>query len=171
MFAFTSLGVTCDKEPSQRNKGIYTFHIQGKMYHFINDLIPVNEKGRNLQLYYFDNKNELKNRMARSAKLDECIVKNLMGLLKINPYSIFLKSLINIPQLSDFYIVLKCDVGLNQQTYNLSTTSEVVELWVERDATNYIFSPHIRIYTKSDRSRLINYYYDCYDPKFATVLF
>lgn len=40
MFAFTSLGVKYDKEPAKRNSGIYTFKVQGKMYHFIDDLVP-----------------------------------------------------------------------------------------------------------------------------------
>ncbi|GER49100.1 RNA pyrophosphohydrolase [Striga asiatica] len=30
-FAFTSLGVKCDKNLTQRNKGIYTFKIQGQI--------------------------------------------------------------------------------------------------------------------------------------------
>nr|XP_016460129.1 PREDICTED: uncharacterized protein LOC107783644 isoform X4 [Nicotiana tabacum] len=40
MFAFTSLGVHYDKVLAKRNQGIYTFRVQGQMYHFINDLIP-----------------------------------------------------------------------------------------------------------------------------------
>jgi len=62
MFAFTSLGVNYDKNLAKRNKGIYTFRVQGKMYHFIDDLMPSGEKMKNLQLYYFDSENELKNR-------------------------------------------------------------------------------------------------------------
>nr|XP_033510046.1 uncharacterized protein LOC104088840 isoform X2 [Nicotiana tomentosiformis] len=48
MFAFTSLGVKYDKELARRNCGIYTFRVQGQMYHFIDDLVPSNEKPRNL---------------------------------------------------------------------------------------------------------------------------
>ncbi|WMV49160.1 hypothetical protein MTR67_042545 [Solanum verrucosum] len=61
IFAFTSLGVTYDKELAKRNNGIYTFRVQGQMYHFINDLIPKDKKGKNLQLYFFDSENELRN--------------------------------------------------------------------------------------------------------------
>ncbi|XP_009767303.1 uncharacterized protein [Nicotiana sylvestris] len=171
IFAFTSLGVTYDRELAKRNKGIYTFRVQGQMYHFINDLIPSNEKGRNLQLYFFDSENEMRNRMACSDKLNKCTVKSLMEILEINPYSIFLKSLINIPQLSNFYIALKCDAGLDQRIYNLLTTSEVAGICVEQDTNNCIPTPHIRIYTKSDGSQLINYYYGCYDPLQYLLLF
>lgn len=141
------------------------------MYHFINDLIPSDEKGKNMQLYYFDSENELRNRMACSDKLNEYTIKRLMEILNINPYSIFLKSLINIPQLFDFYIAFKSDAGLNQRTYNLPTTSEVTTIWVDQDANNYVSAPHIRIYIKSDRSQLVNYYYDCYDPLQYPLLF
>lgn len=58
MFAFTSLGVRYDKELAKRNSGIYTFKIQGKLHHFIDELIPPNDKPRNLQLYFYDHDNE-----------------------------------------------------------------------------------------------------------------
>lgn len=54
MFAFTSMGVHCDKSLVQRNDGIYTFRVQGQLYHFMDNLIPSeNEKPKNLQLYFF----------------------------------------------------------------------------------------------------------------------
>lgn len=59
-----------------------------------------------------------------------------------------MKSLINIPQLSDFYIALKCNAGLDQQIYNLPTTSEVAGIWVEQDTNNCIPTPHIRIFLR-----------------------
>ncbi|GER47323.1 ribosomal RNA small subunit methyltransferase F [Striga asiatica] len=57
-YAFTSLGVKCDKSLTQRNKGIYTFKIQGQMYHFLNDL----EASKNLRLYFHDIEHEVANR-------------------------------------------------------------------------------------------------------------
>lgn len=94
-----------------------------------------------------------------------------MEILKINPYSIFLKSLINIPQLCDFYIALKSDGDLDQTIYNLPTASEVAGIWVEQDAQNYILTPHILVYTTSNKSQLVNYYYGCYDPLQYPLLF
>ena len=34
-----------------------------------------------------------------------------------------------------------------------------------------IHSPHIRVYTNSNRSQLVNYYYGCYDPLQYPLLF
>lgn len=117
IFAFTSLGVSYDKDLARRNHGIYTFRVQEQMYHSIDDLFPTNQKAKNLQLYFYDNDNELANKMACSNRIDESIVRNLMELLGNNPYSIFLRSLTNVPNLPNFYIALKCDTGLDQGIY------------------------------------------------------
>ncbi|XP_070013986.1 uncharacterized protein [Nicotiana sylvestris] len=86
MFAFTSLDVKYDKELARRNCGIYTFRVQGQMYNFIDDLVPSNEKPRNLQLYFYDHDNVLANRMACSTRINESIVKKLMDILKIDEH-------------------------------------------------------------------------------------
>lgn len=114
MFTFTSLGVKYDKELARKKYGIYTCRVQGQMYHFIDNLVPSNEKPRNLQLYFYDHDSELANRMACLTRINESIVKKLMDILMVNPYIIFLRSLLNVPQLSDFYIALKCHSTLDQ---------------------------------------------------------
>ncbi|KAG5611760.1 hypothetical protein H5410_023041 [Solanum commersonii] len=110
MFAFTSLGVHYDRELAKRNRGIYTFKVQRQMYHFIDDLIPSGGKGKNLQLYFYDNENELTNRMTLSDNLNEVIVTKLMDILKANLYSTFLRSLIVVPNLSEFNIALNSKI-------------------------------------------------------------
>lgn len=55
MFAFTSLGVNYDRNLAKRNRGIYTFRVQGQMYHFIDDLVANDNSPKNLQLYFYDN--------------------------------------------------------------------------------------------------------------------
>ncbi|XP_019246018.1 PREDICTED: uncharacterized protein LOC109225707 isoform X2 [Nicotiana attenuata] len=141
-FAFTSLGVNYDTDLARRNRGIYTFRVQGRMYHLIDDLYPGGKKSKNLQLYFYDNNNELANRMACSNKINESIVSELMDMLKVNPYSFFIRSLIDIPELQNFHIGLKCDPGLDQRVYNLPTSSEIAAIWVE-DNDNNITHAHI----------------------------
>nr|XP_033510088.1 uncharacterized protein LOC117274828 [Nicotiana tomentosiformis] len=63
LFAFTSLGIKYDKDLAKRNSGIYTFRVQGKMYHWINNLHPTDDKPRNIQLYFYDNSNALTHKM------------------------------------------------------------------------------------------------------------
>lgn len=69
------------------------------MYHLINDLYPGDKKPENLQLYYYDSDDELVNRMACSDKVNDSVVWELMDMLRINPYSFFIWSLIDILQL------------------------------------------------------------------------
>ncbi|KAL0327840.1 UNVERIFIED_CONTAM: hypothetical protein Scaly_2216600 [Sesamum calycinum] len=97
VFAFTSFGVTYDKELCRNDKNVYTFRVQGLVYHFLNDLIPKEGKGTNLQLYFHDVENEVNNRLAVSDKLKEELVLMIMKLLEVNPYSLFFRSLREIP--------------------------------------------------------------------------
>ena len=78
MFAFTSLGVHYDKDLSRRNRGIYTFRVQGQMYHFMNPLSPSHgQPPSNVQLYFFDTDHKTSNRMAISPKFKESIIEQL----------------------------------------------------------------------------------------------
>ncbi|XP_047260237.1 uncharacterized protein LOC124893197 isoform X1 [Capsicum annuum] len=128
---------------AKRNDGIYTFKVQGQMYHFINDLIPSNGQLRNLQLYFYNDNTEILNRMASSSMLKRIVIEKLMNILKINPYYIFLKSLLHIPELSNFYIALRCGSGLDQRVYNLPSVSEVAGFWLDEEMHDNNFAPHI----------------------------
>nr|XP_033512619.1 uncharacterized protein LOC104098532 [Nicotiana tomentosiformis] len=63
------------------------------------------------------------------------------------------------------------ETGLDQQIYNLPTASEVAAIWVKENSSNVVQAPHIRIYTSSNRSQLVNYYYGYYDPLQYPLLF
>ncbi|XP_009792308.2 uncharacterized protein LOC107799576 isoform X1 [Nicotiana tabacum] len=171
LFAFTSLGATYDKDLAKRNRDIYTFRVQGQMYHFIDDLYPRERRPRNLQLYFYDNDNEVGSRMACSDKINELIVKELMDILKDNPYSIFLRSLTAIPNLQNFHIALNCDAGLDQRVYNLPTTTDIAAIQVDENDSDATHTPHVQIYTHSDNTHKINYYFGCYDPLQYPLLF
>lgn len=164
LFAFTSLGVNYDRDLAKRNCGIYTFKVQGQMHHLIDSLYPRKTKARNLQLYFFDNMNEIENRMACSDKLHESIVIELMNVLKDNPYSMFLRSLASTPNLQNFHIALKCDAGLDQRVYNLPTTTEIAAIWVDENDNCTAHAPHVQVYTHCDKTQRVYYYFGCYDP-------
>jgi hypothetical protein len=78
LFAFTSLGVRADANLSKRNNGIYTFRVQGQVYHFINDLVPENGNAKNLQLYFHDTEHEVENHLASCERLSEQQIKICM---------------------------------------------------------------------------------------------
>nr|XP_016461071.1 PREDICTED: uncharacterized protein LOC107784450 isoform X1 [Nicotiana tabacum]XP_016461077.1 PREDICTED: uncharacterized protein LOC107784450 isoform X1 [Nicotiana tabacum]XP_016461084.1 PREDICTED: uncharacterized protein LOC107784450 isoform X1 [Nicotiana tabacum]XP_016461092.1 PREDICTED: uncharacterized protein LOC107784450 isoform X1 [Nicotiana tabacum]XP_016461100.1 PREDICTED: uncharacterized protein LOC107784450 isoform X1 [Nicotiana tabacum]XP_016461106.1 PREDICTED: uncharacterized pro len=171
MFAFSSLGVSYDKDLAKRNRGIYTFRVKGQMYHFIDDLYSAERRPKNLQLYFYDNDNEIANRMACSDKINELIVWELIDTLKDNPYSIFLRILSEISNLQNYHIALKCNSGLDQRIFNLPSTTEVAAIWVDENDVGAIHVPHIQIYTHSNRTQRVNYYFGCYNPLQYPLLF
>nr|XP_027071785.1 uncharacterized protein LOC113696591 [Coffea arabica] len=143
MFAFTSLGVHYDKELSKRNRGIYTFRVQGQIYHFVNPLKPsTGEKASNLQLYFYDTEHEMQNRMALSSKFKESIVQQLKSVLDDNPYSIFIRKLADIDK---YKIFLKSNPGLDQRVFNVPSMSQVAAIWSENDSVNGDRSREIEI--------------------------
>lgn len=87
MFAFILLGINYDRELAKRKYGIYIFRVQGQIYHFIDDLVPLGAKEKHLQLYFYDNENEITNGMALSDKINEIVVRKLIDIQKVNPYS------------------------------------------------------------------------------------
>ncbi|XP_074313095.1 uncharacterized protein LOC141648383 [Silene latifolia] len=73
-FAFTSFGLKKDRELAQRNRGIYTFRVQGQVYHFINDILPTEEPSQYIQLYFYDTDGELWHRLQISEDIDQNVV-------------------------------------------------------------------------------------------------
>ncbi|KAL3532811.1 hypothetical protein ACH5RR_006332 [Cinchona calisaya] len=172
LFAFTSFGVKCDKNLSKRNKGIYTFRVQGQVYHFINDLIPNKELIRNLQLYFYDTDHELINRMEGCPRPTEAILQKIMDCLQDNPYAKFFRSLREVPNLDTYKIVLHCIPGVDQRVYNNKpTVSQVVAIWVEGEQNGEIDHRDIQVYTNGGHSQKIEYYYGCYDPLQYPLMF
>ncbi|KAL0305019.1 UNVERIFIED_CONTAM: hypothetical protein Scaly_2999400 [Sesamum calycinum] len=149
VFAFTSFGVNYDKELCHNDKNVYTFRVQGLVYHFLNDLIPKEGKGTNLQLYFHDVENEVNNRLAVS-ELKEELVLMIMKLLEVNPYSLFFRSLREIFELHDCRIVLRADPGLDQRVYNIPVIDQVAAIWKDSDECDMFQSRDIRVYPKSD---------------------
>ncbi|GJX60495.1 DNA helicase [Tanacetum coccineum] len=86
MFAMTSFGAKIDHSVNKR-RGPYVFKISGQIYHWIGSLCP--EEGHHpcfLQLYVYDTRDELRNRMHHFGGLDEStlnpeIVKGLIYVL------------------------------------------------------------------------------------------
>ncbi|XP_031116667.1 uncharacterized protein LOC116020327 [Ipomoea triloba] len=170
-FAFTSLGIhQYDKNLCKRNKGIYTFKVQGQIYHFINDLLPDGCPPRNLQLYFYDTDHEIQNRVESVARLEENIVKALIEVMSCNPYANFFRSLKDVVHSDDFSILLNSSPSLDQRLYNSPTASQVAAVWIE-DYDGVEDNRNIRVYAHCGRSQNIQYYYGCYDPLQYPLLF
>ncbi|XP_060959102.1 uncharacterized protein LOC115699801 [Cannabis sativa] len=171
-FAFTSMGVTYDKSMCRRNKGIYTFRSQGQIYHTINNLLPSDGRPSNLQLYFYDTENELEHRLNDSkCRLDPSVTTQLMNILRINPYSIFFRSLGDLPDLETQIIQVREDAGLDQRVFNAPTSSQVAAIWVEDEEGYQQGGRDIFVYNYDGGKHKVQYYYGCYDPLQYPILF
>jgi hypothetical protein len=65
------------------------------------------------------------------AQKDKEVIEQLVRIFNGNPYSQQLRSMGHVENLEDYQVELNLDQRLNQRTYNVSLTSEVVVVWVE----------------------------------------
>ncbi|XP_071924722.1 uncharacterized protein [Coffea arabica] len=143
-----------DKELGKKYNGIYTFRVQGQMYHFINPLVPADgQKPVNLQLYFYDTEHEVENRLSISSKFREILIAMLAYLLKVNSYSSFFHGLQDLPNLDEYRIMLQSNPTVDQHIYNKPTVSQIrpedksMLLHIGRLLQQYVVDMYIKIET------------------------
>ncbi|PON70500.1 DNA helicase Pif1-like [Trema orientale] len=171
-FSFTSFGVKQDKDLCSMNKGLYTFRVQGQIYHYINRIIPALDNAPvYLQLYFHDTDNELENRMSFSERMTLPTLSKISDLLEVNPYCQFFRSLGSVSDLENHMIQIRCDSGLDQRVYNAPSVSQVAAIWVDDDISAEHRSRDIIVSCHDGESHKIHYYFGCYDPLQYPLLF
>ena len=109
--------------------------------------------------------------MAISSKFRASIIQQLKDILHDNPYSTFIRSLVDLHDLEDHKIFLKSDPGLDQRVYNLPAVSQVAAIWNENDYNSGDGTRNIHIFTKIGRKRMLKQYYGCYDTLQYPLIF
>jgi len=61
IFVFTCFGVKRDKSLWKQIMEFILFRMQGQVNHYINELLPVNDNPKYLQLYFYDTEHKIKN--------------------------------------------------------------------------------------------------------------
>ncbi|XP_062088611.1 uncharacterized protein LOC133795174 [Humulus lupulus] len=103
--------------------------------------------------------------------MEPSIVTQLINILQINPYSIFFRSLGDLPDLEKQIIHKKTDAGLDQRVFNAPTSSQVAVIWVENDDRDQPRGRNILVYNNSGGNHKVQYYFGCYDPLQYPILF
>lgn len=170
-FAFTSFGVKSDKELTKRHKGIYTFKVQGQIYHYINNLLPENDQPKYLQLYFYDTEHELQNRHQAYPHLREGVINIIMEILSVNSYAMFFRSLRELNVDEHTRIVIRADANTDQRVFSMPTSSQVAAIWVEPESSSTERKRDILVFGKSGTNHKIMHYYSCYDPLQYPLLF
>ncbi|XP_071926211.1 uncharacterized protein [Coffea arabica] len=169
--AFTTFAAKYDRNLTKNSHGIYTFRVQGQVYHLLSSLSPSASPPTGIQLLFYDYDEELSLRLRDSPRLRGSTLEFLMHVLKRNPYTRFFRSLRDVPQLEKHRIILNSDPGLDQRVYNLPATSQVAAIWTESDDQDLEKNVHIQVYSHSSSSHRIQHYYACYDPLQYPLLF
>ncbi|XP_027082697.1 uncharacterized protein [Coffea arabica] len=142
--AFTTFGAKYDHDLTKNTKGVYTFRVQGQVYHLLDSLISSGKQPTGIQLYFFDEEEELSTRLRNSPRLRESTMKLLMRILESNPYTRFFKSLRDVADLENHKIVLNSNPSLDQRVYNLPTSSQVAAIWTESEGESLEKGPQIQ---------------------------
>ncbi|KAL5647568.1 hypothetical protein ACJX0J_041923, partial [Zea mays] len=168
-FSFTSLYCCLDSMTTNvRDSGIYTFRAQGTMYHNIKSFgREGGAEHKHLELYFYDDDPNLEHRYRKCREecqqKDKDVIKQLVGILRENPYSEHLRSMGHVENLDDYHITLNLDQTLNQKTYNTPLTSEVAAVWIEGSERRGQFSKSVMLHGKDKSSHDIRSYHGCYD--------
>ncbi|PWZ34005.1 hypothetical protein Zm00014a_020355 [Zea mays] len=168
-FSFTSLYCCLDSMTTNvRDSGIYTFRAQGMMYHNIKSFgREGGAEHKHLELYFYDDDPNLEHRYRKCREecqqKDKDVIKQLVGILRENPYSEHLRSMGHVENLDDYRITLNLDQTLNQKTYNTPLTSEVAAVWIEGSERRGQFSKSVMLHGKDRSSHGIRSYHGCYD--------
>lgn len=120
-FFFTSMGIKLDKD-SASMRGVYTFRLQGQIYHTLDQLVPKEDGPKYMQLYFYDTDYDVDHRLQRTSYLDINSVQKLVRILSTNPYVKVFRSLGEFETLENFRITLNTNVELDQRVYTTPTT-------------------------------------------------
>ncbi|AQK52684.1 hypothetical protein ZEAMMB73_Zm00001d050541 [Zea mays] len=130
-FSFTSLYCCLDSMTTNvRDSGIYTFRAQGMMYHNIKSFgRDGGAEHKHLELYFYDDDPTLEHRYRKCREehqqKDKEVIRQIVDILRGNPYSEHLRTMGHVENLDDYRIALNLDQTLNQKTYNTPLTSEI----------------------------------------------
>ncbi|KAJ1255429.1 hypothetical protein BS78_K230700 [Paspalum vaginatum] len=167
-FAFTSLHCMLDGDTIDvRKTGVYTFRAHGQMYHTISDFAGGGKRANPLVMYFYDDDPNLEHRYRHcrenKKQKDQQVIRQLVHILKDNPYSQQLKQMGQIEDLADYHITFNLDHHLDQRTHNIPLTSEVAAVWVEGTEQCRKFDCSVILYGNNKQEYGIRSYHASYD--------
>lgn len=173
IFAFTSFGVKMDTNLASSRHGIYTFRVLGQVFHTLPPLTPHWGKPSHFQLYFWDNSNELTNRMGVFDNADICedTMKLLMDIMKRNPYAELLHRINYFPSIENLTLQICKNAQVDQRCYNNPTADQVAAIWIEGNDPNIPYDRDIILHGSDGQKHKIKHYYGCYDPLQYPLLF
>jgi hypothetical protein len=182
VLAFTSLGANIDEDLANAREGVYTFRIQGALYHRIGGLMPRDENSEPsfAQIYFYDT--DLDKQLQRRKNIIPTLNTDMLRALqeelhKINP---FVESFTNAGnrakndhtqnKSTDMRLIIHNTHGKDMRQYNQPTASEIAAIILDSDEQ----VPDLRdiiIKTHEGQLRRISELNGAYDPLQYPLLF
>ena len=177
--SMSSIGMTEVKPPGPWNPG---FKVQGKIHHYISDILPAgqNNKPKFLQLYFHDPENESINRTTHPSnrELDINYLEKAQNCLhRINPYINQIKThyedFQNSASQQELQLILTadrtiCPNNLHKGTLNMPMNTEIA---VIQKGINPSSKLDVMIKLRGGSIRRIDSMHPSYDPLSYTLLF
>jgi len=132
VLAFTSIGARIDRELANAREGVYTFRIQGALYHRIGGLTPNQEsEPKFAQIYFHDS--SLNYQVERRKELFPILNRSMLEILlkemyRTNPFmNIFMTAGMRAKEedLSNKVLTIHNTHGKDMRRYNQPTASEI----------------------------------------------
>jgi len=130
--SFTSLGANIDHSVANNRVGAYCFRIHGSIYHNIGGLLPSNEGDSPVfsQVYVYDTRNELANRLANSPHLTQATLAMLQEMMHhVSPFVTFFKNMAEVVRESggaaDVRLLIRAERSPDPRRYNAPTADEI----------------------------------------------
>ncbi|KIJ22471.1 hypothetical protein M422DRAFT_197125, partial [Sphaerobolus stellatus SS14] len=130
-FAFTSLGCKLNERMLQGQPGVYSFRIDGELYHSHGSLLPDEDgSARYAQLYFFDPVLALDQRMSNNQGTDRRVMARIQTILQqCNPFIRIYQTARQIldtgADKADFSVRIHFDPTVDQRRYNAPTANEI----------------------------------------------
>ena len=177
VLAFTSLGANIDEQLANAREGVYTFRIQGALYHRIGGLMPIDQyhEPAFAQIYFYDT--DLNYQLQRRKEIIPRLNRNMLQILQNELHSInpFVKTFTNAgnrarqESISDMSLIIHNTHGKDMRRYNQPTASEVAVIMSDFD-----YAPEVRdivIKTHEGELKHISELNGAYDPLQYPLLF
>ncbi|TVU14783.1 hypothetical protein EJB05_38276, partial [Eragrostis curvula] len=162
---FRSMGAKVDRRVATAvGTGVYTFRIQGQVYHMLDQLSHGKYGPRHMQLYFYDTDFSIEHRAKASPHLDEGLIRNILQLLENNPYTRTFRMLGGVPNLEEYRIELNTEIDVDQRRYNAPTVSQVTAIFMPGTDPQHVFERSVMVCGLVDKSVYIRAYHGCYDP-------
>ncbi len=179
VLAFTSIGAKVDKELANAKDGVYTFRIQGALYHRIGGLMPSDQtEPQFAQIYFYDTNldNQLNRRTEIFPNLNVNILKALQDELhEINPFvRLFTNArncVKNESDLSDMQLIIHNTHSKDMRQYNQPTASEIAVIMLDNSDFRPDILRDIIIKTYEGELKHISELHGAYDPLQYPLLF